>query len=212
MKNLPYIALEGIDGAGKSTQIELLTKHLDKLGIRYRVLHFTKKSDNILGRTILCLYGSPNTPFYSRFFQRFEIIQLILFALNARINFRSQLKDCNNSQLLIGDRSVITAYVFHYELLKKYPSLWKLEPTIIPNDVLLFEIEPALAFNRIRSRPEIGHDETLEIIEKLHQRYKRLASEEPVEYFRNISWHIINAERPTEDICIEIIAWVKKFI
>lgn len=46
------IVLEGGDGAGKSTQIELITKHLEKINKSYIFLHFPMYGDNEFSEVI----------------------------------------------------------------------------------------------------------------------------------------------------------------
>lgn len=47
-----FIAIEGLDGAGKSTQVALLQQHLQGLGVRCRYLHFPQIESKIWGALI----------------------------------------------------------------------------------------------------------------------------------------------------------------
>ncbi|MDR0688478.1 MAG: thymidylate kinase, partial [Prevotellaceae bacterium] len=47
-----FIAIEGLDGAGKSTQVALLQQHLQSLGVRCKYLHFPRVASNIWGELI----------------------------------------------------------------------------------------------------------------------------------------------------------------
>ena len=47
-----FIAIEGLDGAGKSTQIDLLTKYLALKGIRTKFIHFPRSSEGVFGEMI----------------------------------------------------------------------------------------------------------------------------------------------------------------
>ena len=47
-----FIAIEGLDGAGKSTQIDLLIKHLEKENIPTKFIHFPRHNKGIFGALI----------------------------------------------------------------------------------------------------------------------------------------------------------------
>lgn len=47
-----FIAIEGLDGAGKSTQVSLLQQHLQGLGVRCRYLHFPRVASALWGELI----------------------------------------------------------------------------------------------------------------------------------------------------------------
>lgn len=47
-----FIAFEGIDGAGKSTQIDLLARKLESQGITTKVLHFPRTEEPVVGELV----------------------------------------------------------------------------------------------------------------------------------------------------------------
>ncbi len=205
-----YLAIEGIDGSGKSTQIDLLSKYLAGKNIHHRILHFTRKSDDALGRLIKYIYYKDTN--ITLFLRRYEILQQVLFAVNARRNLRINTKSVENTHLLLGDRSVLTAYVFHYDLFHKLPILWRIEPSILPDKVIFLDLDPKYATARLKSRPVASNDESEIVLEKLYMRYKQLINGQIGGDFKNIEWNTIDAGRPVKDVHSDLIKWVHKYI
>ena len=47
-----FVAIEGLDGSGKSTQIELLLTYLHNKGVETRFIHFPRHNDGVFGTLI----------------------------------------------------------------------------------------------------------------------------------------------------------------
>ena len=49
---MKFLVVEGVDGSGKSTQIQLIKKHLESKDIPYRYVHFPRTDSGIYGDLI----------------------------------------------------------------------------------------------------------------------------------------------------------------
>ncbi len=47
-----FLVIEGLDGSGKSTQVEMLRTHLEHSEVKYRYLHFPRLEEGVYGKLI----------------------------------------------------------------------------------------------------------------------------------------------------------------
>ncbi|MBK8624649.1 MAG: dTMP kinase [Saprospiraceae bacterium] len=106
--NGKIITIEGLDGAGKSTQIDLLVKRLSSSNIKHKFIHFPRLNMGVFGRLIAEYlrgeYGS------------LEIVHpklvALLFAEDRKEHKDQLLKWLNEGYLIIMDRYVNSNIAF----------------------------------------------------------------------------------------------------
>ena len=105
-----YIVFEGIDGAGKSTQIQMLKEWLEDNG--FRVETFVEPTGSEIGTLLREVLKRPDAKT-----DEVQNIQALLFAAD-RLCIRDKLED--ESKIIISDRSFISslAYQNDYDWIK----------------------------------------------------------------------------------------------
>ena len=110
-----YIVFEGIDGAGKSTQIQLLKEWLEANGFRVETL--VEPTDSEVGKLIRKILQRPDATT-----ERLQKVLGLLFAAD-RMMIMDKLED--ESKIFISDRSFISSLAYQepaewIEVLNRY--------------------------------------------------------------------------------------------
>lgn len=193
-----FIAFEGLDGSGSSTQCRLLKEHLEKGG--YSVLA-TKEptSDTPIGRMIrdILQHKWSASP---------EGLQL-LFSADRAEHIKNEIEPAlNNGQIVITDRYLFSTIAFggmdtSVDWLKKLNENFRL-----PDITFLFKLAPSECIKRITGRgSEFELFEKQEKLEKAWAIYDKIKDEYP-----NI--HLIDASKSIEEIEGEIKEIINKKI
>ena len=110
-----YIVFEGIDGSGKSTQIQLLKEWLEANGFRVEI--FVEPTDSEVGKLIREILQHPDAQT-----EKVQKTLALLFAAD-RMLIMDKLED--ESKIIISDRSFISSLAYQepaewIEVLNKY--------------------------------------------------------------------------------------------
>ncbi len=189
-----YILLEGIDRAGKSTQIELLKQ-------KYKEAIFTKEPGGTpLGQKIraLVLQDSPTT-----------LAEIFLFLADRAEHIQKVIKP-NMDKLIFSDRGFISGIAYaHIKSGLPIPKLQEL------NDLALQKIEPDGIVLLLLSEEELLRRMPSKELDTIEQRgieyllevqniMKRLVEESPYPYL------ILDASLPKQKIFHDIVEFLKE--
>ncbi len=172
---MEQIALEGIDGAGKSTQIKRLSERLTIDGYPTALWHYTSK-DNLWGRLIKRIYAD-NPDSSLDFIRESRCVQELLYALSSRANLNKIEDRIKADTILISDRSIISAYASHIDKLPPW-FIDLVEPKIIPDLAIFLDIPPEEGMRRIQGRNTLLLDENLEELVHFRNCYERIMGQE----------------------------------
>lgn len=124
---MKFLVIEGIDGSGKSTQIKLIMKHLEKKNFAYRYLHFPRTDSPVYGELIARFlrgdFGSLNSvdPY----------LVALLYAGDRKDASRIIRQWLNEGYLVLLDRYVYSNIAFQCAKLKQKEQQEKLRDWIL---------------------------------------------------------------------------------
>lgn len=203
-----YIAFEGIDGVGQSSQIRLLEDYLGTHSSRVAVYRHTKKGNNLVGWLIEHLYFKMPKGLI-RLIRNSELLRAVLFAWNAHLN-DSEINDITvNCDILISDRSILTAFVVHTHVLGNqclsYKFISLIQPKVVPNLVILLDVDPTIGIQWISNRSAKSLDENISSATLYRQRYLQMAYGKDPKFSRDIEWRIVDASQHFDEVRRQIL-------
>lgn len=187
-----FIAFEGLDGSGSSTQITLLEKSLINLG--KKVVLTKEPTNNIVGGLIRGLLTNSwkTSP---------EGFQLLFAADRAHHLDREILPAIEAGKIVISDRYLFSTLAFGsidipLEWLKSINSRF-----VLPDLTILLKVDPEVCIERISksSRGGFEYFEKKEMLEKTWKTYSMLAKD------KKNKMVIVDGVRSVEEIATEVL-------
>lgn len=193
-----FIAFEGLNGSGKSTQMKLLKQRFQEQKIPF--ISTDEPTNGEWGKKIREFISTPDlkgeTP---------EHIQ-ILYILDRKEDIESNIQPAlQSNKTVLAERYFLSTLAYGEATGISWKRLLVLHKQLIgqefsqPDVTFLFDIEPMAAFERLqKSGGVLDYFETLERLRKIREAYLKLSKN-----FNNI--HIINAEVKPEKIHEQIV-------
>lgn len=196
-----FIAFEGIDGSGKSTQISLLAQRLQKEG--HAVYQTFEPTDGPIGRMIRDVFAHKMQADHRTIAGLF-VADRLHHLLEPDEGVLHQLEQGNH---VLMDRYLFSSYAYqgaHVDLEWVISANAESARLLLPDLYIYIDISPQVALERLREgREELELFETLENLRKVHTIYmkilKRFGEEQEI--------LIVDGNQPADDLA-EII-WVE---
>lgn len=199
-----FISFEGLDGSGKSTQIQLLTSKLERLGKKH--LFIREPGGTIISeeiRSLLLNHKHDN--------MTAETEVMLFFASRAQLMSEKIIPALESKHIVIADRFVDSS--FAYQGYGKGISLDLLESlsrhatkNILPNVTFLLDIDYEQSQERQENRGQKDRLEKMnkELWNRIQNGYHTLVDKEPNR------WVVINANQSTDEI--HQLIWDKLYL
>ncbi len=206
MKNL-FIAFEGIDGSGKSTQVKLLAQYLERQG--HKVVSTFEPTDSPIGKMIRDIFS-----------HKMEAEQNVIAALFAADRLQhiqdknyGILKLLKEGYTVITDRYYFSSYAYHsvYEGvdLEWVIKLNEVSASLLKPDVNFYiDISPEISMERLKTgRKNLEMYETIDNQRKVYEMYK--TAFEKLNHSENIVY--INGGQSEDEVALEIQKKMESF-
>jgi len=196
-----YIAIEGIDGSGKTTIANLLYNELSK---KYNNIILMKEPyDKDLSKKIKEIILKEHEKNLD-----YGYLLALLFTADRSIKNIDLKKYLNNGYIIISDRSIYSS--FSYQILYEGIDIEWLKCIskyiIKPDITFVLDIDPKIAMERINSRGKsITSYENIEFLKKVRENFLKLK-----EIFPEDNIIYINGEEKPEDILNKILNIIEK--
>jgi len=187
------IAIEGIDGSGKTTNASELFSYLKNLG--YPVLLLKEPSDSIYGQKIRS--SEKRLPVEE---------ELKLFLLDREIDVRERIVPAlEEGKIVIMDRYYYSNIAYQSARGIEAEKIRELNERFAPKPdlVIILDVSPEIALERIKVRGKTTAFEEKEYLERVRENFLKIADERTI---------VVNAERPLEEVREEIFYAVRRLL
>jgi len=209
--NGKLVVIDGIDGAGKTTQIELLAKYLADKNIPYEVISFPRYEDNLYGQLIKRYLAG-------EFGEKNSYLIALAYAGDralAKLTIESWL---NTGKLVIANRYVSSSKAHlganlpedkRTEFIRWVSELeYGTNMLPKPNLTILLDVDPLVGQKNVQGADI--HEKNLKHLEQASKIYLELSQAEE-------NWQVVNCMisgkmRSKEDIHKEIAALIDKLV
>lgn len=193
-QNVIEFGLEGIDGGGKSTQVDLLLNHYRKQGLA--VVLLSGLSDTNFGRAIKRNLDLLN---------RMGTNGISFFKEDIRRSYKN-LGIPEDFLLLLWDRHIYSIYAANTAL-PTMEQVREVKPTIPePSRVFLLDLPVEAAFRREGLAKKGDHRLDLSWLAQRQERYQELARREPQRFC------VVDANRPQTEVFSDLVASIDREI
>ncbi len=195
----PFLTFEGIDGSGKSTALDAVAKHLAEKGRCWA----TREETDHLGPAIRRSIEAGADP----------RVVAHLFLADRVVHVKEIRRHLDSGETVLCDRFAHSTLAYQGAALEgQMPEavtwlralhapmgLW-------PDLVLWFDVDPAVAVERVQGRGAAAPYEKVAFLEKVRAQYAALAEAEPERFVR------IDASQSVEQVAQAAIAAVSSFL
>jgi len=201
IKKYRYIAIEGIDGSGKTTIANLLYNELSK---RYNKIVLMKEPyDNDLSKKIKEIILKEHEKNLD-----YGYLLALLFTADRSIKNIDLKKYLNNDYIVISDRSIYST--FSYQILYEGINIEWLKCVskyiIRPDITFILDVDPKIAVERVNLRGKnITSYENIEFLRKVRENFLKLK-----EIFPEDNIIYIDGEEKPEEILEKILKIIEK--
>lgn len=213
MKNGKLIVIDGIDGSGKTTQVELLVKYLQEKDISFEVISFPRYEDNLYGKLIKRYlegeFGDNVSPY----------LMALAFA-GDRVLAKEQIQKWLDEGKVVITNRYVSASKAHMganlpegirEEFFKWLDELEYQTNGLPKEdlTILLSVDPEIAQNNVAGGGPDIHEESLNHLQEAAEIYLQLAQTDS-------SWKVIECSkagkmRDKEDINRDILNTLNLF-
>ena len=172
-----FISFEGIEGSGKSTQIDLLESHLKELG--YKVAKLREPGGTLMGEKIRDIFLQDTSEKVDPITEAF-----LLYASRKHLDQNFLREKINQGYIVIADRysdATVAYQSFGKGLEKDFIDLIHNSSNLLTPDLTFYmDISAEMSRERISDREmDRMESESVEFFDRVRQGYLQIASENP---------------------------------
>lgn len=172
-----FISFEGIEGSGKSTQIDLLESHLKELG--YKVAKLREPGGTLMGEKIRDIFLQDTSEKVDPITEAF-----LLYASRKHLDQNFLRVKINQGYIVIADRysdATVAYQCFGKGLEKDFIDLIHNSSNLLTPDLTFYmDISAEMSRERISNREmDRMESESVEFFDRVRQGYLQIASENP---------------------------------